>query len=33
LAEDLLMRDRNRRREEAMRATLQRIKAVAEAGG
>lgn len=30
LAEDFLMRDRDRRREEAMRQTLARIKAVAE---
>ena len=32
LAEDLLMRDRDRRREEAMRTTLNRIKDLAEAG-
>ncbi len=32
LAEDLLMRDRDRRREDAMRATLNRIKALAENG-
>ena len=31
LAEDYLMRDRDRRREEAMRTTLERIKALAEA--
>lgn len=31
LAEDVLMRDRDRRRERAMRATLERIKATAEA--
>jgi hypothetical protein len=30
LAEDFLMRNRDRRREEAMRATLERIKAVVE---
>lgn len=30
LAEDVLMRDRDRRREEAMRATLERIKTLAE---
>ena len=30
LAEDFLMRDRDRRRDEAMRATLGRIKATAE---
>lgn len=30
LAEDVLMRDRDRRREEAMRATLARIKAAVE---
>jgi uncharacterized protein YndB with AHSA1/START domain len=30
LAEDVLMRDRDRRREEAMRTTLERIKALAE---
>jgi uncharacterized protein YndB with AHSA1/START domain len=30
LAEDFLMRNRDRRREEAMRATLQRIKAMVE---
>ena len=30
LAEDLLMRDRDRRREEAMRTTLNRIKDFAE---
>jgi uncharacterized protein YndB with AHSA1/START domain len=30
LAEDFLMRDRDRRREEAMRATLQRIKVTVE---
>jgi len=29
-AEDVLMRDRDRRREEAMRATLMRIKDIAE---
>ncbi len=29
--EDVLMRDRDRRREEAMRATLKRIKDIAEA--
>lgn len=33
LAEDVLMRDRDRRREAAMRTTLERIKAVAEEGG
>ncbi len=32
LAEDVLMRDRDRRREEAMRATLSRIKNLAERG-
>jgi len=32
LAEDFLMRDRDRRREAAMRATLERLKQVAEAG-
>ena len=32
LAEDVLMRDRDRRREEAMRATLSRIKDLAENG-
>ncbi|MHB1785766.1 MAG: SRPBCC family protein [Acidimicrobiales bacterium] len=31
IAEDLLMRDRDRRREEGMRSTLERIKAAAEA--
>jgi uncharacterized protein YndB with AHSA1/START domain len=31
LAEDVLMRDRDRRREESMRATLEQIKALAEA--
>jgi hypothetical protein len=31
LAEDYLMRDRDRRREDAMRTTLQRIKAAVEA--
>jgi len=31
LAEDYLMRDRDRRREQAMRMTLERIKALAEA--
>lgn len=31
LAEDYLMRDRDRRREDAMRTTVQRIKALAEA--
>ena len=30
-AEDVLMRDRDRRREEAMRTTLKRIKDTAEA--
>ena len=30
LAEDVLMRDRDRRREQAMRTTLERIKALAE---
>ena len=30
LAEDVLMRDRDRRREAAMRTTLERIKAIAE---
>jgi hypothetical protein len=30
-AEDLVMRDRDRRREDAMRATLERIRATAEA--
>lgn len=30
LAEDFLMRDRDRRRQEAMRATLERIRAIAE---
>jgi uncharacterized protein YndB with AHSA1/START domain len=30
LAEDFLMRDRDRRRQEAMRATVERIKAIAE---
>jgi len=33
IAEDLLMRDRDRRREEAMRTTLERIKALVEAEG
>ncbi len=32
LAEDYLMRDRDRRREEAMRATVGRIKRLAESG-
>jgi hypothetical protein len=32
LAEDVLMRDRDRRREEAMRMTLNRIKILAEGG-
>ena len=32
LAEDVLMRDRDRRREEAMRATLDRIRELAENG-
>ncbi|MGE5287358.1 MAG: SRPBCC family protein [Micromonosporaceae bacterium] len=32
LAEDVLMRDRDRRREDAMRATLNRIKDLAEGG-
>lgn len=32
LAEDVLMRDRDRRREQAMRTTLERIKALAETG-
>jgi len=32
LAEDVLMRDRDRRRQEAMRATLNRIKELAENG-
>jgi len=32
IAEDFVMRDRDRRREEGMHATLERIKAVAEAG-
>lgn len=32
VAEDFLMRDRDRRREEAMRETLSRIKAAAERG-
>lgn len=32
LAEDVLMRDRDRRREDAMRATLSRIKDIAENG-
>ncbi|HZT66230.1 MAG TPA: SRPBCC family protein [Acidimicrobiales bacterium] len=33
LAEDVLMRDRDRRREDAMRATLGRIKGAAETAG
>ncbi len=32
IGEDFLMRDRDRRREQGMRATLERIKAIAEAG-
>ena len=33
LAEDLLMRDRDRRRAEAMQATVAQIKTIAEAAG
>lgn len=32
IAEDFLMRDRDRRRQDAMRATLERIKQLAESG-
>jgi hypothetical protein len=32
IAEDFLMRDRDRRREEAIRTTLERIKHIAETG-